>query len=368
MSPLFDSLPALYRGLLPDFFERPQPAETKATCAACAMSDAAGDRPVAPVDGVRRLFRADTKCCTFHPRLPNYLVGALLAGQEPELAEGRRRARERLASRVGVTPQWLLPPAKYSLLYQHGHRGFGRAESLVCPYFDRAGGGCTVWAYREAVCSTYFCKYVAGADGLAFWTSLKTYLTIVELQLTRYALHALHPEYLFAGRDRPDPNGGPLSAEDLDGAPPPEAAYRALWGPWRGREEDFYLAAHDAVRALSRADFDRIMGLDGEIAVAVLERRRSTATAPRPPERLRFNPDATVKWLADGSVALASYSGYDAVALPGEAYGLLVAFDGEQPTDAVRRRLRETRRADLDDDVLLVLYQHRVLVDATDEP
>ncbi|HEU4403928.1 MAG TPA: hypothetical protein VFS43_01340 [Polyangiaceae bacterium] len=366
MPTLLDSLPALYRGLFPAFFEGEQPAEAKATCGSCAMSDAARHGRVEPVDGVRRLFRSDTKCCTYHPRLPNYLVGALLAGDEAALAEGRRRVRERLAGRVGVTPQWLKAPATYSLLYSHGRGAFGRAESLVCPYFDRQGGGCTVWAYREAVCSTFFCKYVAGADGIAFWTSLKTYLTIVELQLSRYALFRLYPEYILAGHDRPDPEGGPLSAEDLDGAPPPEGAYRRLWGEWAGREEAFYLAAHDAVRALARADFERVMGLDGDLTLAVLERRRAAALSPALPERLRFNPDATVKWLDDGSVALGAYSGYDAVALPGEAYALLVAFRGDEPVKAVRERLRQTRGADLDDEVLLVLYRHRVLVDAAE--
>jgi hypothetical protein len=35
-----------------------------------------GSRP--PIDGRSRFFHPSTKCCTFHPRLPNDLVGGIL--------------------------------------------------------------------------------------------------------------------------------------------------------------------------------------------------------------------------------------------------------------------------------------------------
>jgi hypothetical protein len=39
-----------------------------------------------------------------------------------------------------------------------------------------------------------------------------------------------------------------------------------------------------------------------------------------------------------------------------------VEFTGEEPVSGVRRKLREQKHADLDDEVLLVLHRHRVLV------
>jgi len=75
---ILDSLPVLYADLFPDFFRKEVPAETKATCAWCAMCPSSASGAVESVDGVSRLFRPDTKCCTYYPKLPNYLVGAIL--------------------------------------------------------------------------------------------------------------------------------------------------------------------------------------------------------------------------------------------------------------------------------------------------
>src|SRR3954447_17812429 len=117
MPRILDSLPVLYADLFPDFFRKEIPAETKATCTSCAMCPSSASGAVESVDGVSRLFRPDTKCCTYYPKLPNYLVGALLSDTRDELGEGRRRVGEKLASRAGVTPQWARPTARYYLLY-----------------------------------------------------------------------------------------------------------------------------------------------------------------------------------------------------------------------------------------------------------
>ena len=363
MSQMLDSLPLLYRDLLPDFFRQEVPKETKATCATCAMCPSSASGTVDSVDGVSRLFRPDTKCCTYYPKLPNYLVGALLSDGRAELAEGRRRVEEKISRRVGATPQWVRPSARYNLLYRNSRQFFGRAASMRCPYYEEQQGGCTIWPYREAVCSTFFCKYVAGADGRKLWMTLKTYLSVVEIQLTRYAVLQLLPEYILAGRDKPDLSETP-SVEDLDDKPLPAKEYAALWRQWEGREADFYRACYDTVRVLTPAQVERMLGLDAVIELKVLEKSHQGVVAPVLPRVLKFNPDATVKWLADGSVALGAYSDYDAVALPGVAYSLLVEFSGREPVDAVRERLRERHQADLHEDILLELYRHRILMEA----
>jgi hypothetical protein len=360
---MLDGLPTLYEGLLPDVFRRELPAETKATCASCAMCASSGRNLVESVDGVSRLFRPDTKCCTYHPRLPNYLVGALLADGSAEMAEGRRRIREKIERRIGITPQWVKPPAKYELLYQNARQAFGRSPSLLCPYYEKQQGSCTLWAYREAVCSTFFCKYVAGADGRKLWMTLKTWLSLAEIHLSRYAVLQLYPDFLLDGRGRTAPTAGVLTAEELDDSPPRAREYAALWGDRVGHEAEFYQSCFELVRSLSAADLERFLGLDGTIELAILERLHQVAVSPGLPKVLAFNPDATVKWLPDGSVALGAYNEYDAVALPGAAYGLLVEFTGREPVQAVRQRLREEKQADLHEDILLELYRHRILVD-----
>jgi Fe-S-cluster containining protein len=353
----------MYRALLPEPFTREVPVEEKATCASCAMCPESASNVVESFDGANNLFRPDTKCCTYHPKLPNYLVGALLSDESPALAEGRRRMLGRIESKVAIDPQWVKPPARYALLYRNAHDAFGRASALRCPFFHE--GGCSIWPYREAVCSTFFCKHVSGLDGRKLWMSAKTYLSLIEIQLTRYVLMELLPDYLARGRDKPEPEGR-LGAGELDEAPPSPEVHRARWGEWAGREVELYRRSFEIVRALSAADVERILGLDGTVELLRLERLHARATRPGVPARAKFNPRATVKWLPDGSVGLGAYSEYEAIALPGPAYGLLVQFTGREPTETVRARLREKEQADLADELLISLYQQRILVDADD--
>ncbi len=360
---ILDSLPVLYRELFPDFFRKEIPVETKATCSSCAMCQSSAHGAVESVDGVSRFFRPDTKCCTYYPKLPNYLVGALLSDERAELGEGQRRVGEKIASRTGVSPQWVRPSARYNLLYRNSRQFFGKAASMRCPYYELEQGGCTIWPYREAVCSTFFCKYVAGADGRKFWMTLKTYLALSEIQLSRYAVLQLMPEYILTGKDKPDLSETP-TVEDLDDKPLPDKEYAALWRQWAGREHEFYRASYDIIRKLSPEDVEKILGLDGVIELKVLEKSLRDAVAPTLPKALKLNPEATVKWLPDGSVALGAYSEYDAVALPGLAYALIVEFTGREPVEAVRKRLREEKQADLHEDILLELYRHRILMEA----
>lgn len=362
MPVLQDTLPTLYRSMLPALFRREVPEETKATCSHCSMCDANGVSTIEAVDGQSRLFKPDTKCCTYYPRLANYLVGALLSDDTPSMDEGRRRIREKLASRVGVTPQWVKPPAKWTLLYEAARGAFGKSTSLRCPYYEPTQGHCTIWAFREAVCSTFFCKYVAGADGRKFWMSTKQYLALVEIQLARYSLLQLMPEYILAGKDAPvTPT---LSPQELDETAPSEKEYAALWGSWAGREEELYKRSFELVRGLSAEQLQTILGLDGKIFLERLEQSYAGAIHPKLPKLLQLNANATVKWMQDGSVALGQYSEYDALALPGEAYDLLKVFTGREPVEAVRERLRNEHSADLSEEVLLTLYQHRILTEA----
>jgi Fe-S-cluster containining protein len=355
------SLPIIYRDLLADPLAEHVVEETKATCASCAMLEGGCQGTAAPpVDGRSRFFRPDTKCCTFHPRLPNYLLGGILTDEDPGATEGRRRLQARIASRVGVTPAWLHPPRTFSLLYDNSRGAFGRAGSLRCPFYETAAGGCTIWAHRDAVCSTYFCKYVAGEDGRRFWTAVKELVSLVEIQLARAALLELAPELL----DREPltrPASAPIGPEDVDGAGPPEEQYAAAWGGWAGREVELYVACHAYVRSLRAEDLDALLGLDGRIARRSVRRALDAARSTSLPEVLRLDPNATVAWLRDGSVALGAYSELEAVALPGAAYPLLTKFTGEDPVSAVRSRLRAEEHADLSDEVLLELYRQRVL-------
>src|SRR5437667_11568645 len=126
-----EQLPEIYRPLLPDFFDAQGVVETKATCDRCVMIPPAGAQSTGGVD----YFNPVTKCCTYQPKLPNYLVGGILGDETPEMAEGRRRVAAKVATKIGVTPRWLAPPKKYTVLLAETRATcFGRSATMRCPF------------------------------------------------------------------------------------------------------------------------------------------------------------------------------------------------------------------------------------------
>jgi Fe-S-cluster containining protein len=344
---LRQSLPQIYADLLPAFFDTPAPEEKKATCDDCAMCAPKG---AAPGDGVV-YFRPDTKCCTYFPRLPNYLVGAVF--RDPEMAEGQRRLRARIAERLGVTPRWLAPPRKYSLLHEASREAaFGRSTALLCPYYEANGGLCTIWKHREADCSTFFCKYTAGADGRFFWRSVDAYLRRVEAKLAAHAASTLVP-----GSIEPPGPGARITLEELEDRAP--SAYGATWGAWEGREDTFYVACHDLVAALSPADFERITAVPEELAT--LEASHRSLREPTLPTHLVLNADEP-PLPVEGGVLVATYSKYEPIKLSPDLLEALRELGPAESVAEVRARLLRDHGAELPEEMLAALYQLRVLV------
>jgi Fe-S-cluster containining protein len=349
-------LPGLYQPLLPEVFDTTAPAEPKATCATCAMCPPK-DAPPPTADVT--YFRPDSKCCTFEPRLPSYLVGAILADERPDMAEGRRRVRAKIAARVGATPQWLAPPAKREVLMSAGWRnGFGRSLTLLCPYFEREGGLCTVWRHREAVCSTFFCKYDAAADGEHFWKSVRSLVGYVERVLSLHVTRELYPGY------EPPAAQRDLTLEELEDRPPSESDYQALWGAWAGREEELYVQAFERVRALDRPGLQAILA-DAEYAkrAETMTAAHATITSPALPARLSPRPDLVAR-PAEGGVLVTTYSRYEPLLLTEALHDVVKAFGGGGTVAEVRERLLREEEIDVPEELLQALYQYRVLVEA----
>ena len=339
---IIDFLPETYHAFLPEFFERPLAEERHATCDACVMCAPAN--PVFPAD---TYFSSSTKCCTFHPVLPNYSIGGLLQDRSDAGAEGLRRIRRALTRRDGVTPVGILPPAKTSLLLRAGKRGFGRASSLLCPYFDEEGGGCSVWAHREGTCSTWFCKHNNGLDGRDFWNQLRDYLVGVQRVLVAYVLIELgFDAQTIAAGFGPRADLGP---RDLDDAPPSDDEYARLWGTWLNREEELYASSYDLVRALDRKSYAALAGVHGKLELGLVAKRHEAIDNPRLPDPLRKNPAMRQDRAPDGSYILTSYENGESTRLRKPVFDLLDYFDGARPTDDVTEvyvRSQRFRRPD----------------------
>jgi Fe-S-cluster containining protein len=356
---LRSQMPAVYRGWLPGLFDRPMLEESRATCADCAMCDKGG----AP-GGLRAgFFRPEVKCCSYHPTLPNYLVGAALRDTSPDLASGRTRLRQKIAARVGVTAVWLAAPRKYLVLYDAARESsFGRSESLLCPYFDRGAGNCSIWPYRESVCATFFCKHGSGASGHAFWRALKRYLSHVETSLARHAATTLR-----GSEPPPDLPRTKLTREDLEDRPPTDADYASHWGDWIGREEEFYVGCAALVEGLDEAAIARVVGRSGgDELLRDATTRYDVVANPKIHARLTLNPALAVTPAeAGGGVGVTSYSAYDPLFLTQDLYDALKEFSGKELVTEVLARLRRDHDVELPESLLLEMQVFGVMTEAT---
>ena len=349
-------MPALYGTRLPELFDRPYLDETRATCSRCAMCDhtaeAREDKTIQP-----GFFQPDVKCCSYHPTLPNFLVGAALSDASPELREGRERLRAKIAARTGVTPGWIAAPRKYLVVYEAARdASFGRSSRLLCPYYVKGAGSCSIWPYRESICATFFCKHVSGASGHAFWGALRRYLAHVEVSLSRYAVQSLG-----GGAVEPNLPRMRLTAEDLEEKPPLEADYASFWGTWLGHEEAFYLECASIVGSLGKDEYARVVDdAGGKELLALASAAHDAITRPVLASKLVRNAELRVV-PAPGGVHVTSYSRYDPLFLTQDLYDALGELRADETTAAGLERLKAEHDVELPESLLLEMQLHGVM-------
>lgn len=345
------TLPAVYGPLLAPHFDQPAMNETRATCDNCQMCD----QGTLPPEASAMFFQPDTKCCTFHPSLPNYLVGAILRDERPEMAEGRARVQKQIASRIGITPGYVAPSRKFLLLYDASAKmAFGRSKALLCPYFDERGL-CTIWQHRESVCSTFFCKHVFGLAGVGFWKAMKHYLDHAQQTLAHWAGKSVAPQV-----NEPEYVRGMITRYELEDRPPEEAQYKKLWDTWVGREEEFYMQCYDRVRGMGRERYERMIDQTptGRELMTKLMSAYAELKPAKVPERVALNPNIRKLPIAKGVIMTSPDNPYDSFAIDGDLHEVLRRFSHEATVAATRKQLSDEEGIELDDTLLsqMVLY------------
>lgn len=328
-----DALPPLYARWASEFLSGPIPVETEATCGDCAML--CGTSVTASPAAAAPFFNPDTKCCTYLPVLPNFLVGRMLADDSPEFARGRATFEERLAAGTAVTPLGVGRSATYDLLYAtSGKSFFGRDRSKRCPhYLDENGGQCGIWRHRAAVCATWFCKYVRGAVGQRFWQALHRLLSAVERDLAWWCAREL-------GVDS------------------------EAFGAWSGRERQFFQECARLVDALRWRDVERMCGpavrtLTKETREA-FDRLQSRAI----PRRLRVGSFKVIAPYERSSI-VEGYDGGDRLALPNGLIDALHYFDASPSTAHALRTIRANTGLAIEHDLVRLLVDFEILIPAS---
>lgn len=311
---LSEPLPRLYEKWLREGAYGDIPRESKADCANCPLC-----RGTESLD----TYRPDTKCCTYFPDLPNFLVGAILVDPDthPQVLHS---ISDRIDDQSCASPLGITRPPLYALTYDAvKDRCFGRVPSFLCPYYvSEEGGLCGIWQHRNSSCATWFCKHVAGSRGQRFWRELEVLLKRIEDTLSLWAcselglsdtcikqltkLRALSPservarELLNVGMDSND----------------------VLWEKWDSERCEFYIAANKTVSELPWSAVLRVGGPD-------LERlARTAADALNSLKRRTPLADARLGTFTVGSKSvrgfmLVTHSRTDAVAITSEQLSIL---------------------------------------------
>jgi hypothetical protein len=354
-----EPLPPLYANWLAELLGGSVPRERHASCDSCAMCAGSGQQL-----GSNYYFNPSVKCCTYHPNLPNFLVGRILSDDDPAALPGRKAVEKAIEEGLAVTPLGVGMPPKYSVLYRNGANAFGRSESLRCPYFIEDGGRCGIWRNRKSTCITWFCKHVRGKVGLMFWQdSLHPLLRAVERDLARWCVlehqfgdDALrHLAQTGAWTEQPEP----LAAASMDNKVE-EGRYARIWDKWRGCEIDFFIRCAKLVGELSWKDVLTVSSPETRAYARLTKQAYVRLTSDEIPPRLRVGA-MKLSQIGQEKTRVETYSILDPIDVTNVVMDLLQYFDG-RPTEEILGDIANKRELRLNHSLVRKLVDFELLV------
>ena len=167
-------IPGIWSYLLPDDFSYLRlPQESKSKCSECPQVEKQG-------------FRSDYRCCTYFPRIPNFMLGlALVEGQEQRVAMVRDLIQKGFVLPEGTHAS---PDLWRRSVVQNSQEKFGRGDDVLCPFIDKSKQMCGIHNYRGSVCSTFFCELDHGRSSEEFWDGLQSLMLQVETALSQHLM------------------------------------------------------------------------------------------------------------------------------------------------------------------------------------
>lgn len=250
-------VPRVYEQILPKDLLQMDLPETKATCSACIMAR--------PKNQGRIFYESNLKCCTFHPFLPNYTIGAILT-EPAQISAGALAAIQNKISKSEYSlPMGLVAPVGYQVEFNHRKENeFGQRDDWLCPYYNRELQNCGIWRHRGAVCTSFHCQSSFGVRGQNYWAELSNYMTYVEMALMEEALVMLD----FSPRQISDQleylNRFEGTASEMKSSRMPLKKARQLWNGYFEDPETFYKKCFQIVSNLDKKAYRELIGEPGQ--------------------------------------------------------------------------------------------------------
>ena len=226
------TVPGIWRYLLPEdvFYFQVDP-ESRSSCFDCPQIKLAN-------------FHPSIRCCAFIPRIPNFLLGMALYNQPT-----RPMISDYVKAGFAIPEGTQLSPTLLTDSLGHISPAHAAAKSLVCPFLDLDSKACRMYAFRNGVCSTFFCIHDRGDEGILFWEQLQDLISQIETAIAQWALAKAGfnlTDYFarFNGLSQnlslcTDPHSKAWSVE----------ARRLLFQEWFGRELELFTLCADLVIA-----------------------------------------------------------------------------------------------------------------------
>ncbi len=239
-------VPGLWRYLLPaDFFFLRFPTEVQSTCHNCPKVAAEG-------------FHPSYRCCTYNPRVPNFLLGMAL--NDPTTAPLVQEA-----IKAGfATPDGLqqTPHQLFDSLEQNASGKFGRDALVVCRFLDLDKKQCQLYAYRNSVCATFFCINDHDKEGRKYWERVQALVGQIEFALSQWLMqeNGIPADRYVRCLDEFAKTTDAFARRE-DKSWPPELL-KELWGPWYGREAEFFQACTELAQQRQDNLFELACGVE----------------------------------------------------------------------------------------------------------
>lgn len=333
------------------------PPEPFSDCLNCPMVASAGEDPVSDLS---KPFSPHTRCCTFTPRIPNYMAGAILSDSDPALEEGRQRLLERIRSGKGVYPNGVYPTPEYTRYYiEKSPMEFGRSRELLCPYFREGRYSCTIWKYREAICALWFCKHLAGRAGREFWNAVIDYIKYIQESLINVSAYfcGLNPVDPYGEGGRPSYNVAADAADVVE-------KYADLWKEWAGKETGYYIRCHEVVETLGEEEIRKIRMKAVPLAMKIESLANEIGQIPEflrlAENRVSDEGDAYYRVEIRSFLEILQKWIIWSFRLPRD---ILELFDGKKETAAVLQQSLDLYRIRIEPEILVALYRHGVLTE-----